>query len=185
MSLPYGAGETQLFRYAGGNEMRARRWTGSTILTAFLLAPGGPALALPHGPSAGTDAPVATAEGCPARAGWTALDQADAMARFSVRSGAVANWIGIDAAGALRWNGIPIERPRVHQYLQIIEAMRPKPALVIHLATGGDCMNAWAIAAAAEARGSCDPPACIITTGPALPPMPLPPAPPAPSPPRK
>jgi hypothetical protein len=165
--------------------MRARRWTGSTILTAFLLAPGGPALASPAGPSAGSKTPAATARGCPARAGWTMLDQADALARFSGRSGATANWIGIDAAGALRWNGIPIQQARVYQYLQIIEAMRPKPALVINLVTGADCMHARAIAAAAEARNACDPPACIITTGPALPPMPLPPAPPAPSPPRK
>lgn len=160
--------------------MRARRWAGGTILTALLLAPGTPAFALPATPPAAPDTAGPGAGACPARAGWTILTPATAVASY-YGHGVFAIWIGVGADGALTWNGAPMTRPRMDEYFHVLAQMRPRPAIVINVLAGGDCATAHAVAAAADAESSCAPGACAIVTIEALPPMP-PPAPPIPAP---
>jgi hypothetical protein len=165
-----------LFAAPGEDDMRARRLTGSTILTALLLAPGAPAIALPAAQPAMNRAGAV----CPARGGWTMLTQASALARHRGPRGAMANWVGVDNAGGLTWNGSPIDRRRLAQFFDIVANISPQPALVIDIVAGGDCAAAYFVAAAAESANVCTAPRCVITTGPIPRTMMMAPAPPAP-----
>lgn len=91
----------------------------------------------------------------------------------------VANRISVSATGGIRWNGSPIDRATLKQYLASADRFVPRPQVVIP-AHGTDCGALQSLAAQIEETMACDPAICMVSWDPPPPPPPAPPAPPGP-----
>jgi hypothetical protein len=107
------------------------------------VAPSAPAAPLggAQGPS-GSALPSAPAASVPAEP-CLLVRSARAAAGMAIEHRPI-NRLAMDAGGAMRWNGAPVEGTQLRQYLDITATMNPEPFLIVDIAPGA---NPAAIAA--------------------------------------
>lgn len=66
------------------------------------------------------------------RAGW-------ARPSAGIPHLAVVNRVAVAGSGLIRWNGVPIDRDTLGQYLALVRTMRPLPFTILQPAPNVDC----------------------------------------------
>lgn len=101
-----------------------------------------------------TSAGAAAAPSCPALArlqpqtGWRTVGIYDC-------DHCTINRIRIGPGSRLRWNGAPIEEPRLRTYLQLTEQMIPQPVTLIRAEPSADCATIGRISRMIERETPC------------------------------
>jgi hypothetical protein len=107
---------------------------------------------------------------CPAPSGWGL-----SIAR---RSKEVRNKILVDRTGSIRWNGSPIDRERLRQYMELVAAMNPVGNVDVDVHPAAPCENVAEIvamvASAVDCSRHCDYRVAPTGNTPAAPPPPSP-----------
>ena len=72
------------------------------------------------------------APSCTAPAGWSIEASGEDPDQF-------LNTVSIDSAGTTHWNGVPIDRLTLRQYMDIVSTMFPTPGTVVEVEPGAPC----------------------------------------------
>lgn len=95
------------------------------IASAALIAAWQPANASPPRDSSGP-------EGCVEPLGWGLTARLGEGER-------VKNRVSIDSAGAIHWNGMPIDPVTLRQYMDVVATMSPTPHTAVEVDPGSPC----------------------------------------------
>jgi hypothetical protein len=145
---------------------------GFAALAAACQQPATSSSSEPSKGADGSDRAAATAPACSAPAGWNIEVTADAPDH-------VVNIVSINAAGTTHWNGIPIDKVKLRQYMDVVSTMLPTPGTAVEVDPGAPCAQ---VADAVRIVGNaveCER-YCSYATGPFDRPAPPPLAPPSP-----
>ena len=110
---------------------------------------------------------------CAAPRGW----KNEAAAQSPAEN--VTNIVAIDKAGAITWNGMPVDTVRLRQYMDVVSTMLPTPGTAVEVDPGAPCAQIADVVRIVGNAVECDR-HCSYATGPFDRPAPPPPAPPAP-----